>query len=353
MLQFLQKRWFLICLTLLIAAGIALGGWYPLQVKPSAEAVNPLVTTALILFLMSFSLETRQLRAALRAPLPVGLGMILSIGLAPLLGLALMPVQGLVDFRYGLLVATAVPCTMAAASVWTRKAHGNDAISLLVTLTTNLASVATIPFWLSIATWAFPFAVSAADAGTISLQTGGLLDLRRTVLELVGGVLVPIFLGQGCQQIKRFSTWGRLYKSQIGVASQVLILIMVWTASAKGGIRLSQTHVTISLASILLVWGSVIVVHLATLYAGLYSARGLGITRADQIAVAFAGSQKTLPVGLLVSEALSRQAGLSFAVFPMLMYHASQLFLDTLIVEQFLSEESPSSSTPEVARLAP
>lgn len=337
MFSFLVKRWFLASLTALIVLGIGLGKSFPTQIKPTADAVNPLVTTAIILFLMSLSLETKRLQTALYVPLPVGLAAALNIGLAPMLALALMPFQILPDFRYGLLVACAVPCTMAAATVWTRKAHGNDAISLLVTLGTNLASIVTIPFWLNIATAYFPLSV-IGKAGDL-LELGTVLDLRQTVKELVWGVLIPIFLGQVLRLQPRLNAWASHYQAQFSVVSQALILLMVWTAAAKSGVRLSQTQLDISILSIAVAWLSVIAVHLTTLYAGHYSAKAIGVVRADQIAVAFAGSQKTLPVGLLVSEAFSRQAGLSFTVFPMLMYHASQLFLDTLIADRFLAEE--------------
>ena len=351
-----MKRWFLTWLTSLIVAGIVLGGQFPVAVKQVADAVNPLLTTSLILFLMSFSLETQQIQAALRSPLSVVLGSLLNFVLAPSLALALMPWQSLQDFRYGLLVAGVVPCTMATASVWTRKAHGNDAISLLVTLTTNVASVVTVPFWLALAMSYFPLTANNGGAGSSTLApmtAGTILDMRQTAMELICGVLVPIFLGQLGRQFRVLNSLANRYKQQMSVASQVLVLVMVWTAAAKGGVRLSQTQLEISLFHILAVWTGVIVVHVVTLYVGLYSARGLGMDRGSQIAVAFAGSQKTLPVGLLVSEALSRQLGLSFVVFPMLMYHASQLFLDTLIVEQFLAEElaltdkSPHSPPPD------
>ncbi|MES2788772.1 MAG: bile acid:sodium symporter [Planctomycetota bacterium] len=337
MLQFIAKRWFLFSLTGLIALGMTLGGAQPGWVKPTADAMNPLLTTAAILFLMSFSLETRQLQAALRTPLPVFLGAVLNIGLAPLLGIALMAPQGLIDFRYGLLVASCVPCTMAAASVWTRKAHGNDAISLLVTLVTNSASILTIPFWLTLATTWFPLG-STEDASTLVVNAP-LLNLRQTAIELLVGVLLPIILGQIVRQPAVLSAWALRHKVGISAVAQVQILIMVWTAAVKGGYRISQTNLVISLSSVVLVWASVIVVHLTTLYAGFYLCRILRVSRADQIAVAFAGSQKTLPVGLLISETLSRQAGLSFAVFPMLMYHASQLFLDTIIADRIVANE--------------
>lgn len=339
MLQFIAKRWFLMSLTGLIIVGLPLGGTLPSMFKPIADGMNPLVTTAAILFLMSFSLETRQLQAALRTPLPVCLGSILNIGLAPLLGVALMAPQTLVDFRYGLLVACCVPCTMAAASVWTRKAHGNDAISLLVTLVTNTASIVTIPCWLALATAWFPIPNNSSDS-TALVANIALLDLQQTTIELLAGVLLPIVLGQFARQPKRISEWALRHKIGISAAAQILILAMVWTAAVKGGVRISQTKLVITLSSVLLVWGSVIIVHLTTLYVGLAWCRVLRVPRADQIAVAFAGSQKTLPVGLLIAETLSRQAGLSFAVFPMLMYHASQLFLDTIIADKFVADET-------------
>ena len=37
--------------------------------------------------------------------------------------------------QIGLMIAVSTPCTLAGASVWTRKAGGNDAVSLLTTRT--------------------------------------------------------------------------------------------------------------------------------------------------------------------------------------------------------------------------
>ncbi|MFO1022394.1 MAG: bile acid:sodium symporter [Planctomycetales bacterium] len=88
--------------------------------------------------------------AIVSAPGPVLLGFSLNTFAVPLLGLLLFPLQMHKDLQYGLLVACSVPCTLAAASVWTRKAGGNDAVSLLVTLTTSLVCFASTLFWLSL-----------------------------------------------------------------------------------------------------------------------------------------------------------------------------------------------------------
>jgi sodium/bile acid cotransporter 7 len=58
------------------------------------------------------------------------------------------------------------------------------------------------------------------------------------------------------------------------------------------------------------------------------------LRREDVVAAAFAGSQKTLPIGLLVATELAGK-GVPFVVFPILMYHASQLILDTMIADWF------------------
>ena len=58
------------------------------------------------------------------------------------------------------------------------------------------------------------------------------------------------------------------------------------------------------------------------------------LNRADQISVGFAGSQKTLMVGLQVA------IDLGINVIPMVAYHISQLLIDTLVADR-LREDPP------------
>jgi sodium/bile acid cotransporter 7 len=75
------------------------------------------------------------------------------------------------------------------------------------------------------------------------------------------------------------------------------------------------------------------VLHLAGMLLAVAASRGLQFERADRAAIAFAASQKTLPIGVYVA-ATSSAVGAPLAVLPMLMYHASQLFLDTAVADQ-------------------
>jgi len=74
---------------------------------------------------------------------------------------------------------------------------------------------------------------------------------------------------------------------------------------------------------------AVCTVHTVMLIVGVWLARLLRFSREDQIAVAFAGSQKTLMVGLLMAMSLK------VSILPMVTYHVMQLLIDTLIADYF------------------
>ena len=70
-------------------------------------------------------------------------------------------------------------------------------------------------------------------------------------------------------------------------------------------------------------------VHTSAWLLGYWSAGRLGMVREEQIAVAFAGSQKTLTVGLVVALQFE-----GLTVLPMLAYHVLQLLIDTVLAER-------------------
>ena len=62
-------------------------------------------------------------------------------------------------------------------------------------------------------------------------------------------------------------------------------------------------------------------------------AKAIKLPRTDQIAVGFAGSQKTLVIGLSIS------ISLGFSMLPILMYHVMQLVIGTVLVERIRSQQ--------------
>lgn len=323
MLQFLLRRWFLILLFVVIPLGLYIG----YSASPDRVRTFPkyLVTyasgglTALILFLMSSTLENHKLIQSFRSPGPVLWGSLVNYVLVPLLALPLLTLQKTMDFRIGLMVAASVPSTLAAASVWTRKAKGNDAVSLLVTMLTNSICFLVTPLWL-----------------TLGLSNTVHLDPREMMVKLFLSALLPISVGQVMRQWTAFRTFADRGKGGFGALAQICILAIIFWGSIQGGNSLKRTGGAatgpgLGGGAVIIVWGSCIAVHLTAALTALLGARYFRFSREDATATIFAGSQKTLPIGIFVAD-IMMQLGYPFASLPMLMYHSSQLLIDTLFV---------------------
>jgi sodium/bile acid cotransporter 7 len=123
----------------------------------------------------------------------------------------------------------------------------------------------------------------------------------------------------------------------LGVLAQCGLLTMVMFGAIQSGIGLSDpTQSPLSALDLLAMLAAVCLVHTVMLWVGLLLAKLARFSREDQIAVAFAGSQKTLMVGLLMA------ISLKVSILPMVAYHISQLFIDTLIADRFRANDPGS-----------
>lgn len=336
----LAKHWFLVGLAVLIPGGLIAGGQGAAGAVvagidaaglSSLAAMVPRLSTAVVLFLMAFSLDSGRLRASLQAPLPVLWASLVNYGLIPLLAWPLQAVQLSADFAVGLMIAAAAPCTMAAASVWTRSAKGNDAVSLMVTLLTNSACFVVAPFWLLVTTQS-------------RVEIDGWFLMQR----LLVAVLVPVALGQFLRLSSVAAEFADVQKKRIGIVAQSLILFLVLLAAVNAGERVATTEgAPPGLAGIAVVWVCCLGLHVVAMFVAGTGSTLLGFAPADRTATLFAGSQKTLPIGVLLATDPAMfgnpDLGVPFAVFPILMYHASQLFFDTFVADRVAT----TSNAPE------
>ncbi len=327
MSEFFKKRWFLILLTLSVATGFSCGGQLPASaIKTINGVVRPQYITMLVLFLMSFSLNSRQLKNALSHPTPAIWATLINLGLIPLCALGLMRLQISLDFQIGLMIAASVPCTLATASVWTRKAHGNDAVSLLVTVVTNSSCFLVTPLWLGLAT-----------------RSGASLDVTSMMERLIYSVIIPTAAGQAIRVVPALAKLADRHKKVFSTCAQVLILSMVLLSSINAGTQLTVDVLDDKALAFAVVWGSCLLLHVSAMLLAHGGNRVAGFDRADGIAVLFASSQKTLPIGVLLAtdatmygnpNFVSEGVGIPFAVFPIILYHISQLFFDTLVADR-------------------
>ncbi len=310
MLEALKRRWFLVLLATTLVVGIAAAS----RLGGLADSVPQNWMIAAVLLAMALPLEIDTMWTTLRRPGPALLAVAVNLLLIPLLGFAASRL--LIDeLAIGMIIAAAVPCTLASAAVWTRMAGGNDAVSLLVTMITNLGCFLVTPAWVRL------LAGQGAAAATFGEMAVKLLLL----------VVLPIVAAQVLRLNPTVGRWATSNKSGLGVFAQLGILSIVFVGAVRCGqeIGLLDDRLTSLSGQVALMMVLVAAVHLAAWCFGYFASARLGMARPEQLAVAFAGSQKTLMVGLAVALEFG-----GLAVLPMVAYHVEQLVIDTLLADR-------------------
>lgn len=304
----LARNWFLCGLVAVVVAGLVA------HQRLSSLAESKLLQSsivAVVMWMMAAPIPLMLVRNALTRPWPSILATIINMGVLPLLALAASKFFNS-ELGGGLIVAAAIPCTLASAAVWTRKAGGDDTVAILVTLITNLGCAIITPAWL-----------------VLLLGRSVKMDLNSLVLNLLLLVVLPIVAAQCMRSSSRFAKWADRYKNLLATACQIGILTMVLIGSIQMGQRLSTAQIAMSWQEISKVVLAATALHLTALAIAWQAASFSRIERPQQIAVAFSGSQKTLMVGLK----LAVDCGVS--ILPMIVYHVCQLILDSILADRW------------------
>jgi sodium/bile acid cotransporter 7 len=320
---FLARRWFVLALAGGGAAALGRPDWFAWT-----AGIDPRLVVAAALFLMAWTLPTRSLARVLAHPGPALWAVVISYAFLP----AAAWLAGSVlpdDFRIGLLLIASVPCTLASCVLWARRAGGDEAVALLVVLGTTATSWLFTPAWVVLTTGA-----------AVAVDTPGMM--RDLLLTLV----LPVGLGQGCRAagpLVRAATRG---KDALGALAQLLVLVVLLKAAAHVGQRLAEGTAAAAGAWVPLVAALCVGLHLAALACGLWGGHWLGFDRPSRVGIAFACSQKTLPVALLLFERYF-QAAYPLAVLPLAFYHFGQLLVDTFIADALAPRPAPSTDRPD------
>jgi sodium/bile acid cotransporter 7 len=323
MRTFLVKHWFVIALALGVGSAIL----FPDVVRPATDFWEPRVTVAISLFLMAWTMPTGMLLGEFKRPYAAIWAIVLSYVAMPLAAWTIGYLAPGDDVRYGLILISAVPCTLASAILWTRMAGGNEATALLTVMGTTFTS------WFLTTAWLY-----------LLTGTETQIDAVAVMVDLVLSLILPVILGQALRFVPVCAVVADRYKVWISIFAQLFVVAIVLRAGVTVGDRLGAneaTHVpTVFLWSIVLAVG----LHLLTLWSGLLTSRWFGFDRERQIAVAFSASQKTLQVSLVLYEQYFKER-YPLAVMPLLFYHVGQLLLDTLIARKLLKEPKEVADT--------
>ena len=239
-----------------------------------------------------------------------------SFVLFPLAGLALRPLASVVlapQIVLGLLFLCTLPSTVQASVAFTSIAGGNIAAALCSASASSLIGMAATPLL----------------AGLLLQAHGGFsLDaLRSIAFEL----LAPFVAGQALQ--KWIGGFVQRQRKMLGMVDRGSVLLMVYTvfsAATVGGIwhRLTPGVLAILVA----VDAGLLALMLATT-AGI--ARRLRFSRADEIAIVFCGSKKSLVSGITMANVLFAGPALGLIVLPMMIFHQLQLMACAALARRY------------------
>jgi sodium/bile acid cotransporter 7 len=238
----------------------------------------------------------------------------------PLLGLALQPVSGTLiapPLYVGLLFLCCLPSTVQASVIFTSIAGGNVAAALCSASLSSIVGIVLTPVLVGLLLHAHGES-SLNGVASIALQ-----------------LLVPFIAGQVLQ--RRLEPWMKRNQKTVRRVDMSSILLMVYgaisAATLSGMWRLLPFR---SFLALVLVDGILLAVMLT---ANIFVARRVGFARADEAAIAFCGTQKSLIMGIPMANALFAGTTLGFAVLPMIVYHQMQFMTCANIARRYARHE--------------
>ncbi len=270
-----------------------------------------------VMFMTTLPVDLATIRSTVSRPWPAMLAVAIAFVFIPLV---MWPFVGLfsADVGLGLMAAAVTPTTLATGAVWTRRAGGNDVIPIMVTMITNLTCFAVAPFWL----W-----VTMKTAVDFDVPTG---QIMRKLFLLV---VVPMLLGQLIRRFDRAADWAGRKRPLLATVSLLGILVIVLVGATQCGLRLRAESIapTARAAEFAGMLAVVAFVHILALSVAWRLSAWSGFDRGDAIGVSFAGSQKTLMVGLQ----LALLVGGGLAILPLFVYHFFQLIFDAFVADRW------------------
>ncbi|HMP56209.1 MAG TPA: bile acid:sodium symporter family protein [Novosphingobium sp.] len=206
----------------------------------------------------------------------------------------------------GFLYLGVLPSTVQSATVYTSQAGGNVAMSVIAAALLNL---------LGVVVSAPLFALMAGTAG------GGLH--AATFLKVATMMLLPFVLGQAFQG--RAGGWVKANRPTVTFLERGTIALAVYV-SFSGAVS-EGVWQRIDAAS----WGWLGLGCAGLLvlgYGGSWLLGGiLGLSRADRIAMVFAGAQKSVAMGAPLASVMFKPAAAGLILLPLVVYHLAQMIV--------------------------
>lgn len=312
MAAIIKKYWFLIGLASVFAVTLAdpsgriagLGLWLKLNHGPD-------LVIFLVFFFSGILLDPNQIRSGLTDVS----GTIMALGLIFIAAPVLAALSALTNLETGLVIGlflvAVMPTTMSSGVVMSGAAGGNTAHALFITIAANVLCMFTIPATLPLL------------LGLTEVSTEVDFDRFSVMIKIGLYVLVPLCMGLGAK------AWGpsRLKSASfvLQIANQFLILCIVWMGVSQAKPVLAQNW-----SAMISIAGIVMLFHFAMLGCAFFLIKVFSVPRGRMEAILFMGSQKTLPLSIILQ--VTMFGNYAQALMVCVVHHLVSLFLDGFLV---------------------
>ena len=292
-----------------------------------ADAMHALTTASIaVLFFMHGAKLSRE---AIVAGLTHWRLHLLALGctfaLFPVMGVVLRPLlEPLVtpSLYVGVLFMCALPATLQSAIALTAIARGNVAAAVCNASASSLLGIVLSPLLI----------------GLLLAQHGAGASLLDAVRAIVLQLLLPFVAGQIAR--RWIAGWMTRHAATLSTIDRSSVLLVVYTAFSEAVVEGLWQQVSLrTLAGLVVV--CLVLLGLA-LWVSTQLARRLGFDRADEIAIVFCGSKKSLAAGVAMAQVLFPVTAVGLVVLPVMLFHQLQLMVCATLAQRYAAQGGPA-----------
>jgi sodium/bile acid cotransporter 7 len=249
-----------------------------------------------------------------------------TFGLFPILGLGLHALApGLLSqpLWLGVLFVCALPSTVQSSIAFTSIGHGNVPAAICAATASNLIGIFLTPILVAL--------MMQLHGGGVSLDEVGKIVLQLLLPFIAGQVLRP-WIG----------AWALRNRRILAVTDRSSILLVVYVAFSEAVVHGIWHQLPPARFAVLIAINGALLG--AVLLATTFSSRAFGFSRADEVAIVFCGSKKTLASGIPMANVLFAGPSVGMTVLPLMIFHQMQLMVCAWLARRYAARAEAESS---------
>ncbi|PNH04640.1 putative sodium/metabolite cotransporter BASS4, chloroplastic [Tetrabaena socialis] len=336
------------CVAVILSLSWSAPGDALYQFKVNGWKLVTTINMALIFFIFGITLETSELKAALKGYKVLLLAIVTILFITGLTGFVFINMDFTpMEFGYGLAIFACVPTSLSSGVALVIQGYGNSALALLMTVATNVLGI-----------FISPLIVTMILSSAIKNIKVDALDL---VIKLGVSIIIPLIVGKAVRELSapalRFAV---KYKVPLYLINQFQIVMIVWqTLSHSKHELMKQKFYDVLFAIMGAIGQHFFFLLLAIVITLIVPFLGLRMQDAERKAYIIMCSQKSLPTAAVIisylpsgpsgdhteeasaAEVATGSQGLGdlgLVAIPCIVFYVMQVFIDAFLANGWASK---------------